>query len=56
MRMGMTTYLNVGLSGMVTKAELLESAKSTCTMSWLILVKASIKYVTLKPISIASPL
>ncbi len=31
--MGITTYLKVALSGMVTSAELLESARSSLTMS-----------------------
>ena len=43
MRMGMTTYLKVLLSGMVSNAELLPSDSSTFTMSWLMLARASMR-------------
>ena len=43
MRMGITTYLKLSFSGLVMRAELLLSAKSMRTMSWLILASTSIK-------------
>ena len=43
MRIGITTYLKLSLPGMVIKAELLPSAKSTFTMSCDMLVSASIR-------------
>ena len=53
--MGITTYLKWLFSGMVISAELFASASSIFTMSCSMLVSASIRYVTLNPISIASP-
>ncbi len=43
MRMGMTTYLNVVLSGMVNSAELLPSESSSVTMSCDMLLSASMR-------------
>jgi hypothetical protein len=43
MRIGITTYLNVALSGIVNSAELFPSESSKVTMSWPILAKASIR-------------
>src|SRR5690606_10219985 len=40
---GITTYLNAALSGLVISAELLASASSIFTISWSMLASASIR-------------
>ena len=42
-RIGITTYLKVAFSGMVNKAELFPSESSSLTISWSILLNASIR-------------